>query len=204
MAETLRVTFYLRLLDVDHRLDAARVLDAHAADRRTPDLRRSRFVEREWLQGQHRYFVAKVSQLKRQGRRVKTLKNALFATVVLVIAAMVLSEQAMEHYEIVFGVSLKNAVTFAWGVLALLLGAWQLHDNNKATRELLLQYRNQGVHFAHAGQQLALLTDAGERDHTLVELGRDSLMEIYLWTIHRYHREHEPAGKRCTEAAVCA
>jgi hypothetical protein len=25
-----------------------------------------------------------------------------------------------------------------------------------------------------------------------VALGRDSLMESYLWTIHRYHREHEP------------
>jgi hypothetical protein len=33
------------------------------------------------------------------------------------------------------------------------------------------------------------------RNHILLELGRNSLMESYLWTIHRYHREHEPAGK---------
>jgi hypothetical protein len=26
----------------------------------------------------------------------------------------------------------------------------------------------------------------------LAELGKDSLMESYLWAIHRYHREHEP------------
>jgi len=219
LAETLRVTFYLRLTGVDHRLDAARVLalsginrfrgfslithvlaalavpDAHAADRRAPDLGRSRYVERDWIEGQHRYFVVKVSQLKRMGRRVTALKNALFATVLLVIVAMVLSDRAMEHYEIFFGVSLENAATFGWGVLALLLGAWQLHDNNKASRELLLQYRNQGGHFARARQQLSRLVDAGERNHILVELGRDSLMESYLWTIHRYHREHEPAGK---------
>jgi hypothetical protein len=51
-----------------------------------------------------------VSRLKREGRRVKVLKNALLATVVAVIVAMVLSGQAMEHYQIQFGVSLKNAV----------------------------------------------------------------------------------------------
>ena len=28
----------------------------------------------------------------------------------------------------------------------------------------------------------------------LKQLGKDSLMESYLWAIHRYHREHEPPG----------
>jgi hypothetical protein len=220
LAETLRVTFYLRLAGVDHRLDAARVLalsginrfrgfslithvlatiavpDTHAADGDAADLTRSRYVERDWIEGQHRYFVVKVAQLKRQGRRLSALKNALFANVLLAVVAMVFTDQAMEHYDVLFGVSLKNAVTFGWGFFALLLGAWQLYDNNKASRELLLQYRNQGGHFARARQQLSLLVNAGERNHILLELGRDSLMESYLWTIHRYHREHEPAGKR--------
>jgi len=177
-------------------LAALAIPDAYAADRRALDLARSRYVEQEWLQGQHRYFVTKVSQLKRDGRRVNALKNALFATVVLVIVAMVLSEHAMEQYEILSGVSLKSAVTFAWGFLALLLGAWQLHDDHKATRELLLQYRNERIRFAHAGHQLLRLADVNERNRILEDLGRGSLMESYLWTIHRYHREHEPAGKR--------
>jgi hypothetical protein len=136
-----------------------------------------------------------VSQLKREDRRVNTLKNALFATVLLVIVAMVVSDRAMEQYEISPGVSLKTAVTVAWGFLALLLGAWQLHDNHKATRELLLQYRNQRIRFAHARHQLLRLADVNERNHILEDLGRSSLMESYLWTIHRYHREHEPVGK---------
>ena len=25
-----------------------------------------------------------------------------------------------------------------------------------------------------------------------MQLGENSLMEIYLWAIHRYHREHAP------------
>ena len=220
LAETLRVTFYLRLAGIDHRLDAARVLalsginrfrgfslithvlaalgvpDAHAADRKSPDLDRSRCMEREWIEGQHRYFIAKVAQLRRKGRRVKLLKNVLFSTIVVVIVAMILSDNVMEGYKILHGVSLKSAVTFVEGLFALLLGAWQLHDNNKASRELLLQYRNQGSHFARARQQLAELTNVDERNHILIELGRDSLMECYMWTIHRYHREHEPAGRR--------
>jgi hypothetical protein len=28
----------------------------------------------------------------------------------------------------------------------------------------------------------------------LIELGDASLMETYLWAIHRYHREHSPPG----------
>jgi hypothetical protein len=215
LAETLRVTFYLRLAGIDQRLDAGRVLalsginrfrgfslithvlaalavpGAQAGERCTPSLERSRCMEQEWIEGQFRYFTAKVAKLKRKGRRVKVLKNALFATIVVGMFAMILSQRLMEGYT-VNGVSLHNGVTFVEGVLALLLAAWQLHDTNKATRELLLQYRNQGSHFARARRQLAALTDLAEREHILLELGRDSLMESYMWTIHRYHREHEP------------
>ena len=61
-----------------------------------------------------------------------------------------------------------------------------------ATRELLWQYRNQLVHFTRARRKLACITSQRRRNDVLVELGKDSLMESYLWTIHRYHREHEP------------
>jgi hypothetical protein len=61
-----------------------------------------------------------------------------------------------------------------------------------ATRELLWQYRNQLNHFSRARLQLARSTSANRRREIFAELGKDSLMESYLWTIHRYHREHEP------------
>src|SRR5215472_7723339 len=117
LAETLRVTFYLRLAGIDQRLDAARVLalsginrfrgfslithvlahlavpDAQAGERRAPDAERSRCMEREWIEGQYRYFTAKVAQLRRKGRRIKILKNALFATIVLGMIGMILSQR---------------------------------------------------------------------------------------------------------------
>ena len=85
-------------------------------------------------EGQYRYFIAKVAQLRRKGQRVKLPKNALFAAIVIVIVAMILSEGVTEGYKILYGASLKNFVTFVEGVLALPLGAWQLHDSNKASR----------------------------------------------------------------------
>jgi hypothetical protein len=78
--------------------------------------------------------------------------------------------------------------------MAILLGAWELHQNKMATRELLWQYRNQRRHFARAEALLARVTSVRRRNEVLAELGKDSLMESYLWTIHRYHREHEPPG----------
>ena len=76
--------------------------------------------------------------------------------------------------------------------LAVLLGVWELHQTKMATRELLWQYRNQLGHFERARMHLERITSMTRRDEILVKLGRDSLMESYLWTIHRYHREHEP------------
>ena len=61
-----------------------------------------------------------------------------------------------------------------------------------ATRELLWQYRNQLRHFARARALLARIKTPRRRRAVLAELGKDSLMESYLWAIHRYHREHEP------------
>ena len=77
-------------------------------------------------------------------------------------------------------------------VFAVLLGVWELHQDKMATRELLWQYRNQLVHFARARLELVRFTTQAHRHEVLIGLGKDSLMECYLWTIHRYHREHEP------------
>ena len=49
------------------------------------------------------------------------------------------------------------------------------------------------------GKPLDTLPDGAACQHiealeVLAEVGKDSLMESYLWTIHRYHREHEPPG----------
>jgi hypothetical protein len=81
------------------------------------------------------------------------------------------------------------------GLVAVVLASWELHQNKMATRELLWQYRNQLKHFSRARTQLARTFAASRRLEILAELGKDSLMESYLWTIHRFHREHEPPGR---------
>jgi len=81
------------------------------------------------------------------------------------------------------------------GLMAVTLASWELHQNKMASRELLWQYRNQLKHFSRARAQLARTLASGRRLEIIADLGRDSLMESYLWTIHRFHREHEPPGR---------
>ena len=216
LAETMRVKFYLRLASVDHRVDASEVLalsgidrfrgfswigyvlagvevpDRHAANDASLEERRQRCVEQQWIESQHRYFTHKVANLEKSSGRVRMLRNTLLGVILVVIMALFLFGEAMHHQQLGFGVSLQNMLTFCMGFLAVLLGAWELHQNKMATRELLWQYRNQLRHFARARLDLARFTTHGRRNEVLVGLGKDSLMESYLWTIHRYHREHEP------------
>jgi len=221
LAETMRAKFYLRLAGVDHRVNAAEVLalsgidrfhgfgwisyvlagveapDVHAEASYDPDLRRTRSVELHWIESQHRYFTSKVARLGRSSHRLKMLRNALFVIILMVIMVLFLfgermGGEGMGGEGVHPAIPLKNLLTFFMGFLAVLLGVWELHQNKMATRELLWQYRNQLEHFARARLELRRFGTAHRRNEVLIALGRDSLMECYLWTIHRYHREHEP------------
>jgi hypothetical protein len=214
LAETLRARFYLRLAGGDRRVDALEVLTLSGIDRfegfgliglvmkgiEPADLETSaerlptaaQGVERSWIESQHAYFTRKVARLQVSMRRVKRLRYTLFVGILLVISLLFVFGDSLHHIDMGLGVPVKNVLTFTMGALAVLLGVWELHQNKLATRELLWQYRNQLGHFARARIQLARATSARRRHDVLVALGKDSLMESYLWAIHRYHREHEP------------
>ena len=218
LAETLRARFYLRLAGADHRVNAAEVLALSGIERfegfswigfvlkgiEPPDMRaltnreldsgEARWVEQAWIQNQHRYFTVKVACLERSSRRVNHLRRTLLIVILVVISALFVFGDVLDHLDMGLGVPVKNILTFVLGLLAVLLGVWELHQNKMATRELLWQYRNQVSHFSWAKAQLERVTSPRRRNDVLVELGRDSLMESYLWAIHRYHREHEPPG----------
>jgi 2-phospho-L-lactate transferase/gluconeogenesis factor (CofD/UPF0052 family) len=98
----------------------------------------------------------------------------------------------MQHTQYLVPVPVKDLVMFVWGSLTVVLGVWKLHQDKMATRELLWQYRAQLRHFAHARAQLKMTTGMPSRLKVIAQLGRESLMESYLWAIHRFHREHEP------------
>jgi hypothetical protein len=213
LAETLRARFYLRLAGADQRMDAAEVLALSgiekfrgfswigfvlkgieaADDRAFPDgdLERGK-VEEVWIEGQFRYFTRKVAHLERASRRVKHMRHFLFVAILVVISLLFAFGDQLHRIDMGLGVPLKNILTFSMGFMAVLLGVWELHQDKMATRELLWQYRNQLGHFARAKLQLARMSTSARRNDVLIELGKDSLMESYLWAIHRYHREHEP------------
>jgi hypothetical protein len=216
LAETLRARFYLRLAGADQHMDAGEVLalsgierfrgfgwigfvlkgieaaDSHAEVDPGGDSRDSRCVEQAWIESQHRYFTAKVARLERSSRRVKHLRHVIFITILVVISVLFVFGESLHRIDMGLGVPVKNMLTFSMGFFAVLLGVWELHQDKMATRELLWQYRNQLSHFARARAQLASITLPRRRNDVLIELGKDSLMESYLWAIHRYHREHEP------------
>ena len=213
LAETLRARFYLRLAGADQRMDAGEVLalsgierfrgfswigfvlkGIEAADARVDPDRdvATESVEQAWIEGQFRYFTRKVARLEKASRRVKRMRHFLFLAILLVISLLFAFGDQLHRIDVGLGIPLKNILTFSMGFMAVLLGVWELHRDKMATRELLWQYRNQLSHFTRAKSQLARRSTPRRRNDLLVELGKDSLMESYLWAIHRYHREHEP------------
>jgi hypothetical protein len=214
LAETLRVKFYLRLAHCDQLVDAEEVLSLSGINRfhgfgwighvltgvEAPGLQvdpggaQRDAVDRAWIENQCQYFVRKVAKLQRSGVRTRWLKRVLFGVIIaVVLILLLLGENARER--LVVGIPLENAGTFLIGLMAVTLASWELHQNKMANRELLWQYRNQLKHFSRARAQLARTFAAGRRLEILAALGKDSLMESYLWTIHRFHREHEPPGR---------
>jgi hypothetical protein len=120
------------------------------------------------------------------------MKRFPFAAILAVIAALILLGQREDRLRLVFGASPEGTLTFVLGRPALALGVWELHQNKMATRVRFWQDRNQLEHFSRACTPLGKTSIAERRRVVLARLGKDSLMEICPWTIHRYHREHQP------------
>ena len=216
IAETMRALFYSRLAGTEDLIDAESVLslsgidqfhgfswissvlrgvgafDAHTEKKRASNAARSRFVDQSWIAAQHRYFTAKVAKLEKATRRIRNLKRVVVAVIISVIITIALFHHSVDEVAVGTGIPVKNLLTFSMGTLVVLLGVFELHQNKMANRELLWQYRNQLGHFSRTQAHLARVTATDRRMQILADLGRESLMENYLWTIHRYHREHEP------------
>jgi hypothetical protein len=214
LAETMRVKFYLGLAGVGTRVDAAEVMALSGIERfdgfswmrfvvksveptgsaapAVPDARRINYVRQVWVDNQHRYFLRKVAQLSRNSR---TVARGQLATLVCMIGVLVLRLTVapwLLAVHVAPNVPLKQMLIFCVGLFALLFGAWKLHQSKMATRELTWQYTNQLGHFSRINGEFEETESPLRRADILIELGKRSLMESYLWTIHRYHREHAP------------
>ncbi len=216
LAETLRVRFYLVMAGVDINIQSRAlfeltgiyrfagfgwisiVLDSieptTPASRQSNEMHeaRARLVDRAWIEDQHRYFARKVAKMERHRVWIGRLKSGVFFAALLVLSAMFLLGAALHNIDARTGLPLKNVLTFCSGTLAVVLAVWELRQSKMAVQELLWQYRNQLSQFERARVQLQRIASRTRRDDILKELGENSLMEIYLWAIHRYHREHAP------------
>jgi len=214
LAETLRVKFYLSLAGIDRSVDAAELLALSGIEHfegfgwigyvlrnldpigvvPAPllDERRGTLVRKAWVDNQFAYFSHKVKRLEQTNRRVSRWQIAVIAFTVIVLVARMVFAQSMHNMYVMTDVPLKNVLMLGAEILALFLGAWKLHQSQMATRELIWQYKNQLAHFSRANTEFLRTATPSRRCELLLDLGRRSLMESYLWTIHRYHREHAP------------
>jgi hypothetical protein len=216
LAETMRVKFYLCFAGVGRSVGAAEVFALSGIENfegfgwiadvlkdvepvglaAAPalDPRRIDFVRDAWVASQHRYFRRKVQLLERKDRRVSRWQTVAVASTVIVLLTRLLLPQSIRGVYVMTDVPLKNLLMLGAEILALFLGAWKLHQSKMATRELIWQYKNQLAHFLRASTELERTATPSRKAELLVDLARRSLMESYLWTIHRYHREHAPPG----------
>ena len=215
LAETMRTKFFLRAAGADRLVSATELinltgidqftgfswignllknadpLDTRAAGVDAADRSRLESVHRHWIIGQQEYFRARVHRLERDHRRLEVLKSTMlyaiagFALLLLVFAVPL-------HERVLGAITWKDAIIFLMGLLPVWLGIWELYQNKMAMRELLWQYRNQLGHFTIAQLQLSRSAAASRYQEILAQVGKEALMESYLWTIHRYHREYEP------------
>ncbi|HTB88444.1 MAG TPA: hypothetical protein VK743_10845 [Steroidobacteraceae bacterium] len=216
LAESLRVKFYLVLAGADHLVDIRELIsisginlfdgfgwfrhvlrsvertDAVGAGGLTHGAATEAAVEHAWINDQHAYFTREVKRFSHIKHREAHYKRTMFAVTLIAIVGLVFYGEEMEHIRYLVPVPVKDLVMFVWGSLTVVLGVWKLHQDKMATRELLWQYRAQLRHFAQARAQLKMATGMSDRLKVIVQLGRESLMESYLWAIHRFHREHEP------------
>jgi hypothetical protein len=219
LAESLRVKFYLVLAGADHLVDTRELIaisginlfdrfgwfqhvlrsvertDAGGAGGLAYSAATEAAVERAWINDQHAYFTREVKRFAHIKRREAHYKRTMFAVTLIAIIGLVFYGEEMGHIKYLVPVPVKDLVMFVWGGLTVVLGVWKLHQDKMATRELLWQYRAQLRHFARARAQLKMATGMTGRLKVIAQLGRESLMESYLWAIHRFHREHEPPSR---------
>jgi hypothetical protein len=215
IAETMRTKFFLRAARADGLVNAAELISLTGIDQFAgfswignllknieplsaprgavagDEAVRLQSVHRHWIRGQQEYFNSRVQKLEREHRRLEKMKSGMFYAIVILALALLMFADRL-HARVAGAVTGKDVVMFFMGLLPVLLGIWELYQSKMAMRELLWQYRNQLRHFTRAELQLSHSPLGERQQEILAQVGKESLMESYLWTIHRYHREYEP------------
>lgn len=148
------------------------------------------WVRRTWLEDQHRYFERKAHALHHAHERLERFKARVLASMAIAIVALMLMKTAMA--QVVLGLPVKTYVVFLLGLVPLWLGIWEIYQTKMATKELSWQYQNQRFHLERAVRQLEHAGGVKRAAAILGETAERLLADTYLWTVQRFHREHEP------------
>ncbi|MBD3677132.1 MAG: hypothetical protein HUJ27_01880 [Rhodobacteraceae bacterium] len=144
-----------------------------------------------WIEDQAGYFGRKLHALHHQHELLERVKTALLAGSVLGALALIFFKKSLLYMDFA-GFDGKTWLVFFMGLLPLWVAIWELYQGKMATRELLWQYANQRRYFAIAAQEIQAAQSAQAKQGMIRDLADRALVEIYLWSVHRYHREHEP------------
>ena len=145
-----------------------------------------------WIEDQAKYFAKKTTMLAEQHHNLEKIKTVLLTASFLAALALIFFKPSLASTIIAGDFSTKTLLVFLMGLLPLLLGIWEIYQGKMAIKELHWQYKNQSLLFMTAYKKIKKTKSIKHQKKIIFELGEYSLMEIYLWSIHRYHREHEP------------
>ena len=148
-------------------------------------------VSQRWIDDQSAYFKKKVHLLHHEHERLETIKRLLFLGSFTGTLALLFFKKDLYYLKLA-GFDGKTLLVFLMGLLPLWLALWELYQSKMAVRELAWQYSNQALLFSEAKRRLDVV-GSDEAKLTIIEdLADNSLTEALQWTVHRFHREHEP------------
>lgn len=149
------------------------------------------WVRKSWIEDQYKYFKRKAHGLHHAHHRLERFKAVILAAMAIAVASLMMFKGYLSETEL-FGLHLKTYLVFLLGLVPFWLGVWEIYQSKMAIKELGWQYQNQLFHLERAGSALRHPGSAKRSAHILDDTAERLLADTYLWTVQRFHREHEP------------
>jgi hypothetical protein len=150
-----------------------------------------KWIRGKWLEDQGEYFRRKAHALHRSHHRLQRCKQWILGAIVLAIVSLIVFKQPLTRVQWL-GLPLKSYIVFLLGLVPFWLGVWELYQAKMATKELSWQYQNQLFHLDRAASLLRNVHGGPEAAQVFNETAERLLADTYLWTVQRFHREHDP------------
>ncbi|TRX54953.1 hypothetical protein [Thalassomonas sp. M1454] len=214
LAETIRTQFYLALINKSSNKQNTKLMDLSGvsqfssaswlghifknlklneqSESKDTTQESMEFVCKHWLEDQLQYFRNKTQKLSAHHHKLEKIKSALFITSAIATLALIFFKYQLVDIVLFAHVDAKTFTVLLMGLLPFWLGVWEIYQSKMAVKELLWQYRNQSMVFEQAHQEILNTNTQEQKVDVLVNLAERSMMENYIWIIHRYHREQEP------------